>query len=91
MPLTLSHLIEQHQPAVAPEDKTEQTETTKEMRPKSPSILAKLLAPFKSGDKKVKEQKSPKKDKKKEEAPKKEDAPAATEVRRIHSYQHLLT
>lgn len=44
----------------------------KEDRPKSPSILAKLLAPFK-GDKaekvkKVKTPKSPKKDKKKEES-----------------------
>ena len=51
-----------------PAEKTE----TKEARPKSPSILAKLLAPFKSSDKKPK---SPKKEKKKEE--KKETAPAA--------------
>jgi len=37
----------------------------KEERPKSPGLLAKLLAPFK-GEKKVKAPKSPKKEKKKE-------------------------
>lgn len=49
----------------------------KEERPKSPGLLAKLLAPFKNDkakvEKKVKAPKSPKKEKKKEEA----------EVRRI--------
>ena len=43
----------------------------KEERPKSPSILSKILAPFKEigkGEKKVKAPKSPKKEKKKEEA-----------------------
>lgn len=45
---------------------------TKEEKPKSPSLLAKLLAPFKNEkakvDKKVKAPKSPKKEKKKEES-----------------------
>lgn len=55
----------------------------KEDRPKSPSLLAKLLAPFK-GEKKAKVPKSPKKEKKEieavpatEEAPKAEEAAAA--------------
>jgi len=47
-------------------------EAKKEERPKSPGLLAKLLAPFKDGkskaEKKAKAPKSPKKDKKKEEA-----------------------
>jgi hypothetical protein len=46
-------------------------EAKKEERPKSPGLLAKLLAPFKDGkksEKKVKAPKSPKKEKKKEEA-----------------------
>lgn len=47
-------------------------EAKKEDRPKSPSLLAKLLAPFKNekakGEKKVKAPKSPKKEKKKEES-----------------------
>jgi len=46
-------------------------EAKKEERPKSPSLLSKLLAPFKDGksktEKKVKAPKSPKKEKKKEE------------------------
>jgi hypothetical protein len=42
------------------------TEAKKEDAPKSPSLLAKLLAPFKASDKKAKAPKSPKKEKKEE-------------------------
>jgi hypothetical protein len=49
-----------HQAEAAPAD------AKKEEVPKSPSLLAKLLAPFKNTEKKAKAPKSPKKEKKEE-------------------------
>ena len=49
-----------HQAEAAPAD------AKKDEAPKSPSLLAKLLAPFKNTDKKTKAPKSPKKEKKDE-------------------------
>jgi len=49
-----------HQAEAAPAD------AKKEEPPKSPSLLAKLLAPFKNTEKKPKAPKSPKKEKKEE-------------------------
>jgi hypothetical protein len=59
----------------------------KEDRPKSPGLLAKLLAPFKGDkakvEKKVKAPKSPKKEKKKEEAEVRSIRLLSVEIRRI--------
>ena len=49
-----------HQAEAAPAD------AKKEDPPKSPSLLAKLLAPFNRGEKRAKSPKSPKKEKKEE-------------------------
>ena len=63
------------QAAPAAEETKEETKVEEAPKPKSPSLLAKILAPFK--DKKVKAPKRPKKEKKKEEV----ETPAAEPVK----------